>query len=56
MPDEIKLTPEEDRALDAACDKAGYDALRELGISHERILELQAMKPPVRDNAPPKKR
>lgn len=45
MPDEIELTPEEDAALDAACDDVGAAALRELGCSEERIREIQAMRP-----------
>jgi hypothetical protein len=49
MPDEIKLTAGEDKALDAACDKAGIKALMELGCTRERALEIQAMKPPERD-------
>ena len=43
--DEIELTPEDDAALDAACDEVGAAALRELGCSEERIREIQAMRP-----------
>jgi hypothetical protein len=41
--EEIDTTPEDDDALDDACDEVGREILAKMGISPERIAEIQAM-------------
>ena len=43
--EEIGLEHGDHEALEAGCDEAGQDALKELGLSPERIREVQGLKP-----------